>query len=167
MKIEHLEERVNDYKTSIETVIEKKDLWKTTTKNLIVNTLTSIVEKYDIGWRVQELNWINSNKGVNITFVSFPQELSEKTNKHSSFQFIQGGSLIFSQSYSGDVVIFILFPFAENTPPSQEDTGSEELGIYTPENITEKLIIEKVDEFLKKMIEWEVPTIKNKVGFVN
>ena len=66
-----------------------------------------------------------------------------------------------------DVVIFILFPFAENTPPSQEDTGSEELGIYTPENITEKLIIEKVDEFLKKMIEWEVPTIKNKVGFVN
>lgn len=162
MKIEHLEERINDYKRSIEAVVEKKIIWKTKTKNLLLKTLNSIVEKYDIGWRVQELSWINTNEAVNITFDSFPPDLIEKTNQIPTYQFIQGGALIFSQSYSGDVNIFMLFPILENSSDSSSDDG---LVIYTPENIDEKLIIEKVDEFLKKMIQWEIPIIKNKVGF--
>ena len=80
MKVEHLKERINDYKVSIESVVEKKILWKTKTKNLILNTLNSIVEHYDIGWRVQELSWMHSNEAININFDSFPPELIEKTN---------------------------------------------------------------------------------------
>lgn len=56
----------------------------------------------------------------------------------------------------------MLFPILDNITDSSNDDG---LTIYKPENIDEKLIIEKVDEFLKKMILWEVPVIKNKVGF--
>ena len=110
MKIEHLEERINDYKNSIKTVVEKKICWQTQTKDLLIATLNTIVKKYTIGWRVQELNWINTNEAVNITFESFPPDLIESTNKIPSYQFIKGGSLIFSQSYNGDVHIFILFP---------------------------------------------------------
>ena len=40
-----------------------------------------------------------------------------------------------------------------------------EIETFAPETINEKLIIEKVDEFLKEMINWEVPSLKNKVGF--
>ena len=100
MKVEQLKEHINDYKISIETVVEKKILWKTKTKNLIQSTLNSIVEHYDIGWRVQELNWMQSNEAINITFDSFPPELIEKTNLIPSYQFIQGAALIFSESYS-------------------------------------------------------------------
>ncbi len=67
MKIEHLSERVNDYKESIKKVVEKKIVWKTTTKDHLIKTLHSIIDKYDIGWRVQELNWIGSNEAINIT----------------------------------------------------------------------------------------------------
>ena len=162
MKVEHLKDRINDYKISIETVVEKKILWKSKTKNLILTTLNSIVEHYDIGWRVQELSWMQSNEAINITFDSFPPELIEKTNLIPSYQFIQGGALVFSQSYSGDVYAFILFPIVENVPL---ETDSIELGIYTPKQITNKLIIEKVDEFLKEMIKWDLPALKNKVGF--
>jgi len=162
MKVEHLKERINDYKISIETVVEKKILWKAKTKNLILTTLNSIVEHYDIGWRVQELNWMQSNEAINITFDSFPPELIEKTNLIPSYQFIQGGALVFSESYSGDVYIFILFPIVENVP---HEAGSIELGIHTPKQITKKLIIEKVEEFLKEMIKWDLPALKNKVGF--
>lgn len=162
MKVEHLKDRINDYKISIETVVEKKILWKAKTKNLILTTLNSIVEHYDIGWRVQELNWMQSNEAINITFDSFPPELIEKTNLIPSYQFIQGGALVFSESYSGDVYTFILFPIVENLP---HETSSIELGIYTPKQVTKKLIIEKVDEFLKEMIKWDLPALKNKVGF--
>lgn len=162
MKTEHLEELVNDYKNSIKTVVDKKILWETKTKKLLITTLNKIVTKYNIGWRVQELSWISTNEAVNITFDSFPPDLIESTNKIPTYQFIQGGALVFSQSYSGDVNIFILYPYIENLQDHSSDT---ELDIYSPQSITEKLIIEKVDEFLKEMISWEVPTLKNKVGF--
>jgi hypothetical protein len=162
MKTEHLEELVNDYKNSIKTVVDKKILWETETKKLLITTLKSIVTKYNIGWRVQELSWINTNEAVNITFDSFPPDLIESTNKIPSFQFIQGAALVFSQSYSGDVNVFILYPIVENLKDLSSDN---ELEIYSPQSITEKLIIEKVDDFIKKMISWEVPSLKNKVGF--
>lgn len=162
MKIEHLQQLVNEYKTSIKTVVEKKILWETQTKKLLISTLNAIVKKYNIGWRVQELSWINTNEAVNITFDSFPSELIESTNKIPSYQFIQGAALVFSQSYSGDVNVFVLYPVVENY---DNYSSEKELNTYEPKSITEKLIIEKVDDFLKKMIEWEVPTVKNKVGF--
>ena len=34
-------------------------------------------------------------------------------------------------------------------------------------SVTIPQIIEKVDEFLKQMIKWEVPNIKNQIGFKN
>ncbi|ULC57858.1 hypothetical protein MBM09_07980 [Flaviramulus sp. BrNp1-15] len=162
MKIEHLSERIDDYKASIETVVEKKILWKTQIRPLLNSTLNSVVKKYDIGWRVQELSWIGTNEAVNITFDSFPPDLIEITNKIPAYQFIQGAALVFSESYSGDVNVFILFPIIEQIPM---ENSSIELGVYNPVNINEKLIIEKVDEFLKEIIKWEVPTHKNKMGF--
>jgi len=162
MKLEHLEERVNDYKESIKTVVDKKTLWKTNTKQLIIDTLKNAAKHYSIGWRVQELNWIYNNEAVNITFDSFPSDLIDCTNKIPTYQFIQGGALVFTQSYSGDVYILILFPYVEQL---QTGNNSIELGFYNPSEITEKLIVEKVDEFLKEMIKWEVPSYRNQLGF--
>jgi len=162
MKIEHLEEHINDYKTSIESVVEKKILWETKTKTLIAKLLIRIAETYNLGWQVQELNWIGNNEAVNITFDSFPPDLIEKTNQIPSFQFIQGGALVFSQSYSGDIYVFILYPIVTEVAP---DNSSMDLGVYNPKAINEKLVVEKVDEFLKEMIKWELPTFRSKLGY--
>lgn len=162
MKTEHLEGRITDYKKSIETVIEKKILWKTKIKSFLVKTLQNIVDKHAIGWCVQELNWIGTNEGVNITFESFPVELMEKINQMPNYQFIQGGALVFSQSYNGNVRITILFPLIENIPI---EDSSMELGVFSPAEITEKLIVEMVDEFLKEIIKWELPAQKGKLGY--
>lgn len=162
MKIEHLEERVNDYRNSIKRVVDKKMLWKTKTKNTLLKTLQVIVKQYNIGWKIQELNWIHNNEAVNITFDSFPPEMMDCTNQIPTYQFLPGGALIFSQSYNGDIYIFMMLPEMENT--SQENNVVES-GVYEPESITEKLIIEKVDEFLKEIIKWDVPSLKRKVGY--
>lgn len=160
--MEYLTERINDYKTSIEKVVEKKIVWKNQVKTLLTKTLNSIVKKYNIGWGVQELNWIGANDAVNIALNSFPPELIEKTNQIPEYQFIQGSALVFYQSYNGNVHINILFPLIEQI---QIDESIVELGIYDPKDITEKLIIEMVDEFLKEIIKWEVPSEKRKLGF--
>lgn len=162
MKIEHLEERVLDYRDSIKIVVDKKVLWKEKTKPLLIQTLNTIVKQYDIGWNVQELNWIHNNEAVNITFDSFPMELMDCTNQIPAYQFLPGGALVFSQSYSGDVYAVILFPIV-NTMLLENSTL--DVGVFNPKDITEKVIVEKVDEFLKEMIKWEVPTIENKLGY--
>ncbi|XLS30673.1 hypothetical protein ACJD0Z_07555 [Flavobacteriaceae bacterium M23B6Z8] len=162
MKIAHLEERIEDYKKSIQTVVDKKIRWQQEIRNLIVKTLQSVVSEYPIGWQVQELNWIHSNEAVNITLDSFPPGLIEKTNQIPSYQFIQGGTLLFSQSYSGDIYVMILFPLPDNVPNENDHL---ELGIYPPDEVDEKLIVEMVDTFLKEMIKWDLPSTRGKVGF--
>ncbi|ARV15824.1 hypothetical protein [Polaribacter sp. SA4-12] len=162
MKIEHLEERVNDYRKSIKTVVDKKTQWENSTKKLIIKTLKNTAKNYSIGWKVQELNWIYNNEAVNIIFDSFPSDLIDCTNKIPAYQFIQGGALVFSQSYSGDVYVLVLFPFVDQL---QLENTSLDLGVYNPTEITVKLIVEKVDEFLKEMIKWEVPSYRAKLGF--
>jgi len=164
MKIEHLEERITDYKLSIKTVVDKKTKWKEHTKSFLLNTLKAIVEKYAIGWKVQELNWIHNSEAINISFESFPEELMDCTNQIPEFQFISGGALVFSQTYSGDVFVIVLFPEVDGVTL---ENNMVELATLNPSEITEKLIIEKVDEFLKEMIQWEVPIKKSKVGYTS
>ena len=111
---------------------------------------------------MEELSWIHNNEAVNITFDSFPSELIDCTNQILAYQFIPGRALIFSQSYNGDIYVFMIFPEIENM---RQDNNTVELGIYTTETVTEKLITERVDEFLKEMIKWEVPSLKKKLGY--
>lgn len=162
MKIEHLEERITDYRNSIKMVVDKRLEWKDVIKPLILQTLDKVQKTYNLGWSVQNLKWMQSNEAVNITFDSFPPALIDCTNLIPAFQFMAGGALVFSQSYNGDVIIFMLYP--ENSQTSPEDSMLE-LGTLQPQDISEKFILEKVDEFLKEMIKWEVPSIKKKLGY--
>jgi hypothetical protein len=86
------------------------------------------------------------------------------TNQIPEFQFISGGALVFSQTYSGDVFVIVLFPEVDGVTL---ENNMVELATLNPSEITEKLIIEKVDEFLKEMIQWEVPIKKSKVGYTS
>jgi hypothetical protein len=153
MKIEHLEERITDYKLSIKTVVDKKTKWKEHTKPFLLNTLTAIVEKYAIGWKVQELNWIHNSEAINISFESFPEELMDCTNQIPEFQFISGGALVFSQTYSGDVFVIVLFPEVD---ASQKKTDISSMAVLEPnadgfrnylktkyDFSTEKLLVDK------------------------
>jgi hypothetical protein len=100
MKIEHLEERILVYKNSIKTVVKKRITWENRTKELIVITLKAAETTYPVGWKVQELKWIHTNEAVNITFDSFPEDLIDFTNKIPTYQFLQGGALVFSQLHN-------------------------------------------------------------------
>jgi hypothetical protein len=162
MKIEHLEERITDYKKSVQAVVDKRIYWKEHLKSLLDKTLNSVVKRYDLGWNVQHLKWLHSDEAVNIVFESFPPELVDCTNLIPAYQFTAGGALVFSQGYNGDVTITILYPDIHHIPTDENMT---EIGTYLPQEITEKLILEKVDEFLKEIIKWEVPSLHKKLGY--
>lgn len=164
MTIDHLEERVKDYNLSLEKVLHKKLVWRSTTKQLLVATLEEIRSRYAIGWKVQQLSWMLYNESVNLTLNSLPDHLLNKAREADDGEFIKGGALVFSQMHNGDVSVFVLFPVADM---AVSESGTSDMGTFPPEEITEKLIIEKVDEFLKEMIKWEIPQPHYKIGFIS
>ncbi|MBL7472183.1 hypothetical protein [Robertkochia sediminum] len=164
MTIDHLEERVKDYTISLEKVLLKKKEWQTKSRPSILRTLEEIHSRFPIGWAVQQFNWMWYNEAVNITFKSLPETLQDLAVESGDGELIKGGALVFSQLHNGDISVIVLFPFAD---PVAADSGSLDLGTYRPDQITEKLVIEKVDEFLKEMIRWEAPTPRDKIGFVS
>ncbi len=164
MTIDHLAERVKDYTRSIEEVLNKKRTWRERVKPLLLKTFKTVEGEFKIGWTVQELNWMFYNDSVNITFKQLPPAILEMPLTIEEGDYIAGGALVFSQAQSGDVAVFILFPQIENL---SVDNSSMDLGTYRPADINERLIIEKVDDFLKAMIKWEVPPQNYKIGFIS
>jgi len=153
---------VNGYLNSLEKVLEKRKQWKEFAFPLLIKTLHEIREKHEVGWQVQELNWLTNNKAVNISFENFPKSLIDKWDGSIDFEFIKGAALVFSQKYNGNVAVFIVYP--EVAEPVY-DSNIKNIGTYNPNEINENFIMNKVIFFLEEIIVWEESVLKHKVGF--
>jgi len=157
-----LNKSVNDYVNSLEKVLEKRKQWQEFTLPLLLKKLNEIQVTHEIGWKVQQLDWLMNNSAINITFDSFPESMIEKLNGATDFEFIKGAALVFSQKYNGDISVFIIFP-PELEPVSESDIN--ELGSFNPNEINENFISNKVAYFLDKLIIREENVLRRKVGF--
>ncbi len=157
-----LKKSVNDYVNSLEKVLEKRKQWREYTLPLLLKTLNEIQVSFDIGWKVQQLDWLMNNSAINITFSTFPTSLAKKLDESADFEFLKGAALVFSQKYNGDIAVFIIYP-ADLDIVAEEDIN--EIGSFNPNEINENFITNKVAHFLDKIIIQEENVLKRKVGF--
>ena len=157
-----LKKSVSDYVNSLEKVLEKRKQWRDFTLPLLLKTLNEIQADFDIGWTVQQLDWLMNNSAINITFNTFPSSMIEKMNGAADFEFIKGAALVFSQKYNGDIAVFIVYP-ADLEPITEGDIN--EIGSFNPNEINENFITNKVAHFLDKIIIQEENVLRRKVGF--
>ena len=157
-----LNKSVSDYVNSLEKVVEKRKQWREFTLPLLLKTLNEIQANFDIGWTVQQLDWLMNNSAINITFNTFPSSLIDNLNGSTDFEFIKGAALVFSQKYNGDISVFIIYP-ADLQPITEGDIN--EIGRFNPNEINENFITNKVAYFLDKIIIQEESVLRRKVGF--
>lgn len=157
-----LKKSVSDYVNSLEKVLEKRKQWRDFTLPLLLKTLNEIQVNFDIGWKVQQLDWLMNNSAINITFNTFPASLIDKLNVSDEFEFIKGAALVFSQKYNGDIAVFIVYP-ADLEPITEGEIN--EIGSFNPNEINENFITNKVAHFLDKIIIQEENVLRRKVGF--
>ena len=157
-----LKKSVNDYVNSLEKVLEKRKQWRQYALPLLLKTLNEIQVSFDIGWKVQQLDWLMNNSAINITFNTFPTSLAKKLDESADFEFLKGAALVFSQKYNGDISVFIIYP-ADLDIVAEEDIN--EIGSFNPNEINENFITNKVAHFLDKIIIQEENVLKRKVGF--
>ena len=162
MKQKVLDRSVNEYVQSLEKVLEKRKMWKEFSLPSLLDTLHGICDSHDIGWTVQELNWLWNNKAVNLSIEGIPRSLAEKWDARSDFEFVRGAALVFSQQYNGDVAVFVIYP--EVAEPEAENE-TKDLGRYHPGELTGEFITEKVCDFLEALNLWEGNVLQQRVGF--
>ena len=162
MKSVPLDKAVKSYLESLEKVLEKRKLWNESTRPLLLETLKGIEERFSLGWKVQELNWLWNNKAVNLMFDSVPKELADRVDYLHDFEFIRGTALVFSQKYNGDISVMILYP---EVSAAGSENEFKELGSFHPKEIEAAFIEEKVSAFLEEIMVWEDNAFQHRVGF--
>lgn len=162
MKSKTLEKSVSDYVNSLEKVLKKRKMWNEQTKPLLKEVLDDICSRYEIGWKVQELDWLWNNKAVNLMLESIPKAVAVKAGGVKDFEFVKGTALVFSQKYNGDISVLILYP---EVGDGSSDSDFKELGAYPPRLINAAFVEEKVSDFLEEIMVWEENIIRHRVGF--
>lgn len=162
MKIQNLKEKVDALNMANHNIAKNREVWATKTKPLLVEVLGQIVREFPIGWYVQKLDWDQNLEGVNITFKPTNSGIVTKTNSSAKSYLKHGGTIVFSQSYNGEVFVIILYPYVDNFVGKSDNLI---LGRFNPGIIDEEFIVKKVAEFLDHMIVWEESTPQSKIGF--
>lgn len=162
MKSKSLDKSVTDYVKSLEKVLEKRKMWNESTQAVLKESLSKIILTYDIGWKVQELDWLWNNPSVNLMFETVPGALIEKAEFIEDFEFLKGTALVFSQKYNGDISVLIIYPEVGDSASASE---FKELGSYHPKIVDESFVEQKVSDFLEEIMIWEESILKHKVGY--
>lgn len=145
MEMENLTEYVAKFKNELELIKSKREQWTNVTKPMLKETLKSIKATYDLDWNTYAMEGTTNSEGVNLTFGNSHSGLMERTQKGVRSFVKRGGTLVFSQSYNGDVFIIILYPSVDDLVVPVEP--QKLLMKVPPERIDESFVYEQVASF--------------------
>jgi hypothetical protein len=147
------------YVDTLKTVQERRQLWKTETKDKIIEILTLIQNSFKFDWHIQRLEQIENYQTININCNNQSSGMVEtiidnETGKPKKFKaYVKyGGYLAYCQSYNGKINVIIGFPYIEEWV-TQKD--AEVIATIEPNQMTEEMISQHVIKFLQTMTEWE------------
>lgn len=158
---------IEDYQQAVEVVEQKRVLWHTQVENFIFDTLTAIKGELPFACSVRKVEHIQNLENIEFSFDEKPSGISQATTEGvKDFQKI-GAKLIFTQSYSGQILVLYLLPFIKDLMPQPQP---EVIGEAQPEIIDTAFVLDKVRIFLEKTTKWEGSDRvhkQNPIGFYN
>ncbi len=151
---EKLQEAFDKYLSTLTKTSERRKLWTSETKNIIIETLTAIQKTFKMGWRIQKLEQTENYQTINIHIDNHSSGIIQTNNNGTSIKSFTkyGGYLAYCQSYNGKINVIIGFPYIEEWV-SQMDI--KVIATIEPNEVTEELITNNIIHFLKTMEEWE------------
>jgi hypothetical protein len=144
----------------------RRNVWNTTTKDLIFNALSKIKGETALEWFVQENNLIAHHEAVYLKLANTHSGIvieENDGNKTTIKGFIKhGGYLLYAQHVNGRISVLISYPHVDEFVVESEH---KKIGYYDPEEITEELIYSHVGNFLDEIIAWESADLKQPPAF--
>lgn len=161
MKLEELSGKGKDLQKAIDETFKRRDLWTNEKKTIVQGTLEKVKGFLKIDCHVQNVQMYENYGAVTLSMGKSPSGISGKSPGEKIFV-KQGGYLAFSQSYTGKLFVIAGMPYIESITDQIEPIV---LTTVDPEEIDESFVLKKVDQFLKKIIQWESGKEYTAVGF--
>jgi len=163
MYIRNLKDSVENFKSEMRKKEGKRELWVTSTKKILMDTLAKIKETYPLGWDVHEMDKAENTDGYIISFADTSIDIAGSDTENTKSYTKRGGTLAFTQAYNGDVFVIIVFPIIDELVLAKEP--QKVVLRVTPNKITEEFIHMQVANFLDEMVQWESSSLYNDIGF--
>ncbi|RAJ01512.1 hypothetical protein LX64_03727 [Chitinophaga skermanii] len=157
-----IEKLANDLITSLQRVEQRRQQWQTVTKPLVLATLNEIAEKIKLNWSVNVNDMLINLESVFIAFNPMPTGIVEKSEINLVNKMRVGGFLSFSQTRTGQVVVWVSMPLLEGLEegPARNFT----LETLDPEHVDATIVHQYMEKFLEEIIEWENES-RDEIGF--
>jgi hypothetical protein len=153
---------------AIYSVIESNRVnWDQHLKPLILKTFKYIKKKIDLNLKIQEIKEIKNLEAIRLTFGYLNSGLFVEQKKHKQeippmVLIKKGGYLSYSQIANGKISVFVHYPYIEDI--YGEPDRILEVGIFSPEEINQDMILGHVEQFLDEIVKWEKEE-KKLIGF--
>lgn len=153
------------YQNAITDLNHKRNLWNTQTEQFIFDTLTGIKNEIKLDWTVRKTECMRNLESVELIFNDGISGISEGGVAFLKTYRKIGGKLVFTQAYSGQILVLYLPPFVQELmqPPQ-----AKLLGEIDPEDVSAAFIARHVETFLNDMATWEGSDVQHKqnpIGF--
>jgi hypothetical protein len=116
--------------------------------NFIRTMLSHSFEKHSLGSQMQVLKWLDPKGNINIAFQVLRPHPLDTLHTLNTGPNKTSYSLVFSQNSLYNISIRILFTA---THEIENETTEEHLGTYNLEELDEKLIIQKFEQFINSI----------------
>jgi hypothetical protein len=163
----NLEELVKVWVEYQQEVVLLRQIWTERTRPMIQTKLKAIIEKYPIGWFLDENLSKTNMEVITLTFGNKLSGIFDKIQNKTLSKFY--GSITFAQEPDGNVTVTLNFPYIDlGQPKDPRDNSNKKLmsvlGEYSPKVFTEELLERSVNEFLEEILESE-KSERNVIGF--
>ena len=164
-----LKNRASKYKSILEQVVNFRDAWEEELKQFILDGINNILQQTDIKARVEVEEKFENLETISVYLGKSMSGIAETFESGTKRNIIKDrGSINYSQIFNGKVQVWMTFPLIEGLMQPQQP---KMIGIYTPPEFNEDLMLRNFDVFFKELIEWEnydddQPSQQvNKIGF--
>lgn len=164
-----LKERAGKYKSILDQVLTFRESWGKDLKKFILEGVDNVLKQTEVPARVEVEEQFENLETISIYLGKSVSGIAETFDSGAKRSIIKDmGSLNYSQIFNGKVQVWMTFPLIEGLMQPQQP---KMIGIFTPPEFNEDLILSNFDEFFKELINWEnydddqpSPQL-NKIGF--
>jgi len=148
-----LKERAGKYTKILEQVMDFRESWDSKLKKFIQDGIGKVLKQTELKARVQVEEQFENLETISIYLGKSESGIAETFESGTKRSIIKDmGSLNYSQIFNGKIQVWMTFPLIEGLMQPQPP---KMIGIFTPPEFDENLILSNFDEFFKELIDWE------------
>lgn len=153
LNVDNLRNKVKYYHNIMENTKNYRQIWHSTLKDEIRNTLQSICESGGLKFAIEDIKQFENLDALLLTLGNVKSGIYQKMEPDIEKHLIRhNGSLVYQQLFNGKIIVLINYPIIENY---MEPRPPKTIAIYRPEEIKTPFILRHVETLISEITAWE------------